>query len=258
MIGYRISSGGGKDYSDVHASYTVSIAGVLKETSCSYYFWRNDPGKDVFIGDEISNCFGMFSQCYNFNNNVYIGNNAKNCAQMFQSCYDFNKPINIPQNVNDTTSMFYACTKFNQNVAIPDTPDIQCTHMFESCLQLNQPIAIPNNAISTAFMFSSCRNLAQDFIIPKNVKSVGNMFINCENYHGNIYINNVGLNAAGYHNMLKNTGFNRKNVYCNNLTNLMSTGTDSIIGNYISWTAMTNGYYNAFYNIYLFNNYNGT
>lgn len=52
-----------------------------------------------------------------------------------------------------------------------------------------------------------------------------------------------------------NSKYLRMNIYCKNAVPFLGNKeTNSITGYNTTWTAITNGYYNALYNIYIYNN----
>ena len=251
-------SSGGEDF-----SFTALVNGSeTVQTSVANCFASNGAIKNenIIIGDNVYNCANMFYYAQNFNGNVIIGNNVNNCYSMFSGASNLNRPILIPKNVVDVLSMFSAATKLNENV-IFETGSKANTfeNFFRNEWIFNKPVSIPPLAQSCYQAFQDAYNFNQEIVIPLNVRTCNNMFTNCKNMRSNIYINNS--NGIFVTNMFKNHyNHYRKNIFINNaqsITTGYNTGTGSIVGAGITWSTMTNGYYNAYHNIYVYNNYTG-
>jgi hypothetical protein len=105
--------------------------------------------------------------------------------------------------------------------------------MFDSVFLYNQPITIPNSVVDCRYMFNGCTNMR------------------C-----NIYIDNKNLNNKNMAGFIKNHPNNKRiNIFCNNIQVLNRTDTDSIIEQAITWSSISNGYYNRSFNIYIYSNY---
>ena len=144
----------------------------------------------------------------------------------------------------------------NESVTIGNNVT-NCAYMFANCDNFNQQVTIPDNVTDCTFMFRSCSKFNQPITIPSSVTSCENMFRNCPNMSSNIYINNkVGIDVSY---MLRSYNTQKRiNVFCNNIATLNKTASgESLTGTDITWTSTTNGYYNATYNIYIYNNYGG-
>ena len=251
LIG-NMQGGGGEELAN---SYTAVVNNNYRiGGSCAYMFSGNDLfNQPVTIGDNVTSCSTMFNGCFNFNKPVTIGNNVTNCVAMFYSCWKFNQPITIPNKVNFCNYMFLDCRVFNQPITIPDKV-LNCAYMFNNCGNFNQPITIPDNVTNCAYMFQWCYNFNKSVTIGYNVLTCAYMFNNCRNLNQNIYIKST--KTSNVVRMLYNHN-NQKmiNLFCTNLASLnKTTAATSLVGAAITWTAMTNGYYNATYNVYLYNN----
>lgn len=179
--------------------------------------------------------------------NIIIGNNVEVCDYLFNNCTNLNLA----------------------RVIIPDSVE-QCVGMFENTF-LNSNINIPKNAKNCAYMFCGCRWYYdfKNIYIPENVISVDGMFsgITWDSYNKNI---NVYFNTTRYINIDINGMFGpgsqtttahlrlecRRNIFFNSILNNVFNRTDyfSIANNPIAWTPMTNGFYNSYYNFYMYNN----
>ena len=250
------SSGGGGDA----ASYTATIDGELAaQASLAYAFYANNNiNGAIVIGDNVTNCTYMF-QSSQFNGPVTIGKNVKNCRYMFSQAVLFNQPLTIPANVNDLWYLFANARSFNSPVTFLGNNFTSMEGVFQGCGNYNQSIIIPHGVTGTYAMFNNAKNFNQDVYIPSTVYGLYNMFRNAWNFGKNIYINNANgaLNCTNM--MISMNNSIRKNIFLSNLQAITSlSGASSIVGASISWSAITNGYYNARYNIYLYSNYSGT
>lgn len=122
-------------------------------------------------------------------------------------------------------------------------------------------ITIGKNIKNCAYMFNNVAGLNNvPVIIHANVTNCYFMFRGLAS-NANIYINiNPSQTTHYFTNMLYSKGnAYRTRIFCNNLSYLnKTTATTSIVGKAITWTSTTTGYYNSTYNIYLYNNYNGS
>ena len=194
-----------------------------------------------------------------FNQPVSIGNKIVSCSSLFASCTQFNQPVTIPDSVIDCYRMFYACANFNQPITIPNNVT-NCDEMFYSCRNLNQPVTIPDGATNCNCyrMFFQCYNFNQPVIISSGVASCYEMLQACNNFGSNIYIKRTNADSFTATGMLFGKNNQRRvNIHFNSaLNNYFNKSTSvSIVEASITWTAMTNGFYNAAYNIYCYNNY---
>lgn len=232
MILYRsVNKQNTEDYS---ATYTASVNGELQKTSCAYGLSGNTTfNGNIKIGNNVYNCSRLLSGCNNFNHLIEIPNSVKDCSFMFFGCSNFNQPINISNNVEDCSSMFFGCSNFNQPVNIP-------------------------NKVTTCYMMFEYSGFNHDINISKSVNNIAYMLYS-NYFNKNIYIQgNEFRNLNIYHMVSENSAL-RKNIYFNQaLNNLFNIANSmSVIGRAITWTAMTNGFYNTNYNIYCYYNYSG-
>ena len=105
----------------------------------------------------------------------------------------------------------------------------------------------------------------QPITIPEKTHNCARMFFGCTNFSKNIYVKwpaDGGVPFPTYANTVNffarcNNSL-RKNIFYNNKYDVFfhnTTASTSIVGAAITWTSITNGYYNATYNIYCYNNY---
>ena len=229
------------------------------------------------IPNGVTKCARLFELCYNLNQNILLPDAAENCMSIFRDCQALNYNIKIPANATDCAMMFYNCRQLNQNIAIPDNVK-NCESMFGQCISLNQNIKIPESAIRCEAMFKGACNLDfKNLYIPENVIDVSNLLMGYSiseptyNKSINIFFNAreykiiridglVGRYPTQYQPGNVNTSV-RKNIFFNAVLNNVFNRTNgsTILGydsnDLITWTPMTNGFYNAYYNFYCYYNY---
>ena len=201
---------------------------------------------------------------------IVIGNNVRDCVGLFYGCHYLNTNVVIPNGVESCHSMFRDCYRLNQNIQIPESVT-NCGWMFFNVSSLGYEIKIPNNATDCSHMFYNIRyKNFSNIHIPSKVTSVDNICGGGDagsfNYAPNIYfeakdwinINIQGMFGGGYLNGPERFNANfRKNVFFNSILNNIFNRDDyhSIADRNVTWTPMTNGFYNAEYNFYMYNNY---
>lgn len=124
----------------------------------------------------------------------------------------------------------------------------------------NNVVEIGNNIVQAIYTFNNCKNFNQNIIIPQRVIDCRNMFHGCTNFGQNIYIKGNTNRTINTVNMLQSMNNSlRKNIWFNSSLNAQFNKSDnnSLVGNSITWTPMTNGFYNEVYNIYCYSNYSG-
>lgn len=102
--------------------------------------------------------------------------------------------------------------------------------------------------------------LNQNIIIGNEVKNCYAMMAQCTNFGKAIYFKGNVYRFMNTVNMIRGTKNSlRKEIWFNSVFNnrFNVASTLSIVGNNITWTDMDNGFYNATYNIYCYNNYAG-
>lgn len=210
----------------------------------------------TFKGNNVQYLEQMFNNCTNYNQPFTIPNNVINCTSLFHDCTNFNQPITIPESVTNCYEMFYNCQSFNLPIAIPNGVT-NCSTMFSWCTSFNRPITIPEYAVDCNYMFSHSA-INQSVIIPASVNGGIYMFYNCTSFAGNLYFKGTGQINVRW--IFRNTSNSlRKNVYFHQERNSIFnvTNMESLVGESIKWTDMTNGFYNVKYNVYCYYNYTG-
>lgn len=178
-------------------------------------------------------CRYRFANDSSFNGNVIIGNNVWDCSGLFYNCSNFNQPIDIPNSIRNCTSMCMSCKNFNM------------------------PVNISQNVEECSMMFW-LSSFNQDIVIPKSVNNIAYM-LNTPSYGKNVYIQGNEYRSLNISYMFSKNNVLRKNIFFNQaLNNIFNiTNSYSLVGTSITWTSMTNGFYNADYNIYCYYNYSG-
>ena len=267
----------------------VTILG--NKISATSYMFENCIAFDkpvTMIGSNIRRCDYMFNNCNNFNKPIIIPDTVYTCSSMFKYCRSFNQSITIPSNVNYCDQMFYFCSKLNSPITIiPGGSQINCYEMFCHCDIFNQSVTIPDGVTNCSCMFWYCEKYSKPIIIPDSVTNCSSMFGHCNSFNSTITIGNVndcnfssfisgnGDSDGNFGNHIyfktKQTNINvtgmlthtnrtlRKSVHFNSVLNSKFNGTDyetgSIVFYDITWTSMTNGFYNTAWNVYCYYNY---
>lgn len=225
----------------------------------------------INLPNNITNCNyrGMFSNCRNFNQPVIFGNismdisfnSIANYEDAFENCIELNSPISIGysggQNVR-MSRMFYNCTKFNSIVEMPsgsETANYSCDSMFYNCIEFNQPISLPDRLYIAQSMFYNCKNFNQPIRIGGRITNCTYMFRGATNMSSDIIFDgSAPSNLCGM--LAERSNANRIRVFCNNISGINGSGTwasNCLVANTITWTPEGNGYFNAYYNIYISN-----
>lgn len=231
----------------------------------------------VQVGAE--NCQSMFDRCNNLNQNVQILEGVLYCTNMFRNCNNLNQNIKIPNGVLDCAAMFDNCINLRQQIEIPDTVQ-NCFRMFRNT-RVSGNIKMSENATDCREMFFSSPSYLAfvNLFIPRSVTNVAGMLATESGTSGyykeiNVYINGneyrklniLSMFGGSTKSTLYSNSFyngNRKNIFFNAaLNNVFNNTKNSIVGYnnntaMISWTSMTNGFYNKTYNIYCYYNYSG-
>lgn len=230
----------------------------------------------VVIGDNVTSMLGLFNGCSEYNQPINIPNKNISINLLFSGCKKFNCPVTIPDSITRAVDLFRSCFNFNQPVTISDNINY-ASAMFADCYNFNQPVTISNNINSVSSMFANCYKFNQPLNVNcPNVQSIlsysginsnvtfgtrtVNLFRamdNCMNFTGDVFVQGTAVtNVYGLFNYCNNSL--RKNIWFNSALNAVfnaRTGSTSMVGASVTWTAMTNGFYNALYNIYCYNNY---
>ena len=229
-----------------------------------------------FETSDIMNGYYMFANCLNLNSSISFGygdstvNNISFSSSLY-NCQNLNKPVTFTShgNYNKFVLLNYFmanCMKFNQPFVIPNGT-LNCAFTFSGCTSLNSPITFSDSlwdSVQCTSMFFGCTSFNQAVTIPINVRLMENMFANCTGFGNSIYIkgNDTVQRQFQYATgMFRNCNKQkRKCIYVNNVYEGMFRGNaagNSVVGAVITWANITNGYYNATYNIYIYNDYEG-
>ena len=206
-------------------------------------------------GVQFLDCTNMFYNCQNFNQPVNLSGLSGSASQMFHNCQNFNQPVNII-NATNCYNMFYRCTNFNQPIVIGDNVDT--TWILYNCTNFNSPVTFGNNCRIWAPFEVSIFN--SDIRIKGLNTNCSWLVYNCNSFGANIYIDWIGNNAALVNCISSNTNALQKSFH------VTSEATDFMLNQYLVYAGSQvkptyealgdgNGYFNAAYNIYIYNNY---
>lgn len=244
--------------------------------------------KPVVVGNHINSMVNSFEGCSEFNSPISIANSVTNMRSTFYRCSNLNIPIILPSNLLDFAYTFDNCGKYNQPTFVPGSVEI-LVRSFNSCTNLNSFINFNNGLMRNSIGLNAfgCFEECRKFNFPikwSNIFDGSNAFRNCWNlncpiliddtaYNGSVNLSNMLRSSSNFEqniifmtnpsntytlnvcNMLNGLYVNkRKNIYTTDLSLFNITTTASVTGAAITWTATTNGYYNATKNIYLLNN----
>lgn len=260
----------------VKTSGTVTNMGYMMN-ACSNF------NNSIQIGNNVTNCRSLVMDCTSFNQPVHFPNSVVNARSALWGCTNFNSPVTFDEGMHDLDLRgLFADTNFNLPFVIPDGT-INVSTMFQNAV-FNQPIVIPDsvnapeglayflfnatafnqpitigNNVTNCYMALDCPfangQFNQDVEFPLNVFDYRYALYGQLNFEKNIYILNNQAQAEYFNFFLGGTDSSRrKNVYCNDISILNRSSLPTITGEAMAWSAMTNGYYNAQYNIYLYNN----
>ena len=132
-----------------------------------------------------------------------------------------------------------------------------CYGMFANNATMNSKVVIGRAVNRADYMLLNCTNFNQDIDVHGGVNSCAGMLEGCTKFARNVYFHgrNSAINAQR---LLANTSnFLRKNVWFQSSMNTYFNNTDSssLVGQPVTWTTITNGFYNAAFNVYCFYNY---
>lgn len=256
---------------NIYNQPTVIPSSVIK---CNYTFDNcknfNSP---VTMHNGVQYMYAMFNGCSNFNQPLTIFPTVRSIDGLLNGCFNFNSKITMQSNlINSMKNLFIDCHNYNQFMVMPNTiRDLEAT--FQGCYEFNQPVklrydvAVSNKFFTAYNAFRSCNNLSAPIMIDidssMNVNGSVNlafMFANSNNISTIIFNGLYGKTKINTQCMFGKRpsyydGIPRLNIYTDNLNAFMDvTNSYSIVNNTITWTAITNGYGSAYYNIYIYSN----
>ncbi len=288
MIAYRSVATTLPEGADLYKEYLIYVPSMVHKYVVPEYGFPKDnsPFKtfdntpeqydNVRIGNIVANCYGLFMNCQNFNKNVNFGKNVINFGMMFNGCTRFNQDVMINSYGNDYSGMFSGCRNLNSLVQFSRTMNFtsnesNLSNMFYSCTNFNRQFNIPSSAHDISRLFSGCSKFNQNIIIPYYVNNCYGMLQYAGNFSSHIYFlgytnRNIDasymLDIAGCPNYwLEPNVYLPKYIHCHpRIANILYN--QPYILNYanaVVWNTLGdgNGWYNSFYNTYLYNNYSG-
>ena len=249
---------------DVHGNATIGpYSGSLEFNEIcvnTFYNCRSLRTSLQAIANNISmksivNANQMFFICPNLTGSPVCGDNVTDASYMYSSCPNLTGPPVCGRNVIYATSMYRYCNNLTGSPVCGNNV-IYANGMYEGCTNLTGSPVCGSNVTNANGMYYNCYNLTGSPVCGSNVTNASYMYQNCYNLtgSGNVYMNNVNF----CYRMLygRPQGASRINLFINpsklNLKNAFGAG--NIMGIALTWTDMTNGYYNASYNIYAYTN----
>ena len=231
---------------DFDCYYNIVTCNIVLDVNGNYAYAKNQANTSnsidpyVYIGG--NNYYGKF---------IAFPNGSKRCS--LSGSRQFNGKVTFPKGVTHLYGAFRNCQRFNQNIQIPNS--VTNTYaMFQNCSSLNQNIQIPNSVIDMNAMFQNCSKLNQNIKIPNSVTSVTQAFMNCWNL-SDITIEPIIVKYFFSDSMIRNTNQQSINIWTDLASANRIMATKFIQGGIKpTMTAITNGYYNAYYNVYIYTN----
>ena len=225
----------------------------------------------IFEGNNVYDLSSFLSGAANFNCEINFPESVRNYAGIFSRAEMYNQPTSFTSRATELSNAFAQGTLFNSTVSVlgNNQLSVNMDRMLYNCQQFNKPITMPYELASAdcSNMFNNCRAYNQvTYIVGKKGCNMYHMMDNCISFGSDIYVNcltstasipNHTLNVKGL--FLNCNSRKRKNIHFNagfNSSFNNTLGSNTLAGINITWTAMTNGFYNATYNIYCYNNYN--
>ena len=217
----------------------------------------------IKYGGKINSApYGMWGK--GFNGPVIIENGLLSAGQMFGNSKYFNYPVTFPNSCTNYYMTFYNSNVFNSKVTFPSVlpKAASASRMFSYANNFNQPLVFPANIVNLSglleFPATAGATFNQPIVIKCGSLNIWSMFMNAFNMGSNIIF--TGDTSNFYTGYAKQVFYNkpaakRINIYANNLTFFASANFKPIdASTSLSWTATTNGYYNAAHNLYLYSN----
>lgn len=238
----------------------------------------NSTYNNFSLPDSLTNASHMFENCIflnraNYEGGVYefinkLSNNLTNTSYMFANCRNFNYEFigyGFTNNIVDASYMFAYCVKSDimpfGRIKLP-TKLVNASHMFDSTRI--QAAAIANifnnfhdNITDFSYMFNNCigAGSSTEIVIGVKARNLAYMFANCRDLALNIRVYSDS-NLENVSNMLYNHTNNKRivRIFCKNISKFTGREEKFMVCSPISWTTVTNGYYNNKYGIYIYKN----
>lgn len=272
------ASGGGSDDALLECGMVQTVGGKEVVLPLSNYVsagYQYDHDPVISIGQ-------AWYRNATFNTPFRIGKYVTFISSLLSQANAFNNPLYIPENVRISESVFAAHPYYNNNVTFDANLKAQVfTSMFYNCPLFNRPLIFPKNTMSLARTIELCKGFNQPILLltkdtdqlpyihaaAATVNNTGLNFLRMLNASSNFQSNiifaspnafvNKNESRIAFSQMLNGTGTGKKCIYTYNpaiFANSSRSATQTITGSAITWTATTNGYYNATSNIYIYNN----
>lgn len=223
----------------------------------------------------------MFYGCAAFNQPIDVPNHKvpTDFSSMFYGCTALNANINLTdtEGVSSFENVFFDCITLNKRLNFGNicnsSGGLSARNMFYNCRAFNQPlyfncnnlglVTFDNAFINTREMYSPVLITATNVRILymrkmlNNSKGISDLILNITT---NNTSNNAHLFMIDFNDMLggrlSSQQPNRINIYTPFIADMITNNnaTHFINGYNLTWTTMTNGYYNISQNLYLYTN----
>mgnify|MGYP003290482829 CR=1 FL=1 len=250
-------------------SYNLPFQNIIDPKNLKGFFSYtpyNYPINVICTDDRNLDCGELIREVETFNSPVMIMmNGGELILNSFASnVMNYNKPLTI-QNASAIRNCAFAFrgTNFNQPIDLGILSG-DCMSAFSNDIEFNQPLYIgtnitSENTINASNILKNAKSFNSDIVFSERVTLMLMALDGCTNFGGNIYVKGKTYRSLNIQKMLFNTNNSlRKNVFFNAaLNNVFNVTSSSSLVSSVSWTAMTNGFYNAAWNIYCYYNYEG-
>ena len=212
--------------------------------------------------DSTTNLNNAYEICYACSNLKYAslqGRNVVNAANAFAWCYNLRQSAKCGANVVNARNMYYYC---NSLIGAAECgKNVQDAYqMYYMCSNLTAGPNVGANVINAAYMYYQCFNMQGMMSIQTSgkIQNAAYMFYRCSKIQGGeIRLYSSCTNV--YQMFFGKNNSNRYNVYVVKSSTLDTALRNNsiagrIVGTNLTWTTMTNGYYNSTYGIYVYNN----
>lgn len=227
----------------------VEIENGITSLSCLFEYAQNF-NQQVNIPDSVINCWGLFrfSGISQYSN---IPDNAQNVYGMYTGCDNLTDLGDITINCQNARGVFFSASNIsNGTVTFGDNvKDVTSAFMHSN---FGGNVVLGNNVQDACAMFQNS-TFGGTIVIPESVINMQNMFEESRNDLTICIDRNTAYDSTFASSFLrdKNNSF-CTTIYCNNLGVLRH---QSLTNTSLFFQEITNGLYNAMYNIYIYNNY---
>lgn len=232
------------------------------------------------ISNYVVNKIGTYQNCTNLTGSPACGPNVINMCNAYYNCTNISGPPACGPKVTNMTNTYYNCVSLSDSPVCGESV-VNMVNTYYNCISLSGSPVCGENVINMRDTYNGCVNLTGSPVCGPNVTDMSHAYYNCKsltgppacgpnvtnigwaywgckNISGNAYFYSTKLNSVANCFWLRDSS-NRLNIFATNGTTTMNTllytNTNSLVGDYITWTdeVATNGYYcNTYYNIYIY------